>query len=107
MSPTRSNPKECRCMREERTTTSEVRTALADGKTIPTIGLGVLRVPADEAEQSVRTALTVGYRSIDTAAVYGNEDGVGRAIRDSDVPRAEVFLTTKVWNTDHGYDRTL
>ena len=94
-------------MREERTTMSEERTALADGKAIPTIGLGVLRVPADEAEQSVRTALTVGYRSIDTAAVYGNEDGVGRAIRDSDVPREDVFLTTKVWNTDHGYDRTL
>lgn len=94
-------------MREERTTTSEERTALADGNSIPTIGLGVLRVPSDDAEQSVRTALTAGYRSIDTAATYGNEDGVGRGIRNSEVPREEVFLTTKVWNTDHGYDRTL
>lgn len=94
-------------MPEPRTTTSEERTTLADGNTIPTIGLGVLRVPDDDAERAVRTALTAGYRSIDTAATYGNEEGVGRAIRESEVPRAEVFLTTKVWNTDHGYDRTL
>jgi 2,5-diketo-D-gluconate reductase A len=94
-------------MSDERTMTGAERTELADGNTIPTIGLGVLRVPDDEAQQSVRTALTAGYRSIDTAATYGNEGGVGRAIRDSEVPRDEVFLTTKVWNTDHGYDRTL
>jgi len=94
-------------MSDERTMTGAERTAFADGNTIPTIGLGVLRVPDDEAEQSVRTALTAGYRSIDTAATYGNEEGVGRAIRDSEVPRDDVFLTTKVWNTDHGYDRTL
>lgn len=94
-------------MSDERTMTGAERTTLADGNTIPTIGLGVLRVPDDEAERSVRTALTAGYRSIDTAATYGNEEGVGRAIRDSEVPRDDVFLTTKVWNTDHGYDRTL
>jgi len=94
-------------MSDERTMTGAERTELADGNTIPTIGLGVLRVPDDEAQQSVRTALTAGYRSIDTAATYGNEGGVGRAIRDSEVPRDDVFLTTKVWNTDHGYDRTL
>ena len=83
-------------MREQRITTSEERTALLDGTTIPTIGLGVLRVPDADAEQTVRTALTAGYRSIDTAATYGNEEGVGRAIRESEVPRDEVFLTTKV-----------
>lgn len=82
-------------------------TRLSDGITIPRIGLGVLRVPADDAQRSVRTALESGYRSIDTAAVYGNEDGVGRGIRESGVPREDVFLTTKVWNTNHGYQETL
>src|SRR3546814_8900816 len=85
----------CRCMSDERTMTGAERTTLADGNTIPTIGLGVLRVPDDEAERSVRTALTAGYRSIDTAATYGNEEGVGRAIRDSEVPRDDVFLRSE------------
>jgi len=82
-------------------------TLLNDGVTIPRIGLGVLRVPADDAQLSVRTALESGYRSVDTAAVYGNEDGVGRGIRESGVARDDVFLTTKVWNTNHGYQETL
>lgn len=82
-------------------------TPLSDGNSIPRIGLGVLRVPADDAQLSVRTALESGYRSIDTAAVYGNEDGVGRGIRESGIPRDEVFITTKVWNTNHGYQETL
>lgn len=82
-------------------------TRLSDGSTIPRIGLGVLRVPADDAQRSVCTALEAGYRSIDTAAVYGNEDGVGRGLRESGVPRDEIFLTTKVWNTNHGYQETL
>lgn len=82
-------------------------TRLRDGIEIPRIGLGVLRVPAEDARRSVRTALEVGYRAVDTAAVYGNEDGVGQGIRESGVPRDEVFLTTKVWNTNHGYDETL
>jgi len=82
-------------------------TLLNDGVAIPRIGLGVLRVPADDAQRSVRTALESGYRSVDTAAVYGNEDGVGRGIRESGVPRDDVFLTTKVWNTNHGYQETL
>lgn len=82
-------------------------TRLSDGVTIPRIGLGVLRVPSEDARTSVRTALELGYRSVDTAATYGNEDGVGQGIRDSGVPREDVFLTTKVWNTDHGYQETL
>lgn len=82
-------------------------THLNDGNAIPRIGLGVLKVPANDAQRSVRSALESGYRSIDTAAVYGNEDGVGRGIRESGVPREEVFLTTKVWNTNHGYQETL
>lgn len=82
-------------------------TRLSDGNVIPRIGLGVLRVPADDAQRSVRSALESGYRSIDTAAVYGNEDGVGRGLRESGIPREEVFITTKVWNTNHGYQQTL
>jgi len=82
-------------------------TPLHDGNTIPRIGLGVLRVGADDAQRSVRTAIESGYRSIDTAAVYGNEDGVGRGIRESGVPREDIFLTTKVWNTNHGYREAL
>ncbi|MCZ2827723.1 aldo/keto reductase [Modestobacter sp. VKM Ac-2986] len=81
--------------------------ALADGRSIPRVGLGVLRVASDDAAASVRSALEAGYRSIDTAAVYGNEEGVGRGIRESGVDREDVFLTTKVWNTDHGYEETL
>jgi 2,5-diketo-D-gluconate reductase A len=81
--------------------------ALNDGSTIPQLGLGVYKVPDDEAETVVATALDAGYRHLDTASFYGNEGGVGRAMRASGVPRDEVFLTTKVWNTDHGYDETL
>ena len=81
--------------------------ALNDGASIPQLGLGVYKVPDDEAETVVATALEAGYRHLDTASFYGNEGGVGRAMRASGVPRDEVFLTTKVWNTDHGYDETL
>lgn len=94
-------------MSAEQTTSTITTTTLGDGVEIPRIGLGVLRVPADDAQRSVRTALESGYRSIDTAAVYGNEDGVGRGILESGVPRDEVFLTTKVWNTNHGYQEAL
>ncbi|PYI51800.1 aldo/keto reductase [Paenibacillus flagellatus] len=83
-------------------------TTLHNGVAMPWLGLGVWRVAeGQEVEHSVRTALEVGYRSIDTAAVYGNEEGVGRAIRDSGVPREQLFVTTKVWNADQGYDSTL
>ncbi|MCK2216071.1 aldo/keto reductase [Actinomadura sp. ATCC 31491] len=73
-----------------------------DGVQIPQLGFGVWQIPGDEAEQAVRTALEAGYRHIDTAAAYGNEEGVGRAVRDSGLPREKVFVTTKLWNGDHG-----
>jgi diketogulonate reductase-like aldo/keto reductase len=75
---------------------------------MPWFGLGVFKMEEGaEVEQAVRAALDVGYRSIDTAAVYGNEVGVGKGIRQSGLPREEIFVTTKVWNTDQGYDTTL
>jgi diketogulonate reductase-like aldo/keto reductase len=74
---------------------------------MPQLGFGVFLVPADEVIEPVRAALDTGYRLIDTATLYGNEEGVGHAIRDSGVPREELFVTTKVWNTDQGYDETL
>ncbi|WAZ27262.1 aldo/keto reductase [Streptomyces cinnabarinus] len=74
---------------------------------MPQLGFGVWQVPDDEAEQAVSTALEAGYRSIDTAAIYGNEEGTGKAIAASGIPRDEVFVTTKLWNADQGYDSTL
>lgn len=81
--------------------------ALNDGRTIPQVGFGVFQVPPDEVVDPVRTALEAGYRLIDTAAAYQNEEGVGKAIADSGVPRDELFVTTKLWNADQGYDATL
>lgn len=78
-----------------------------NGVEIPQVGFGVFQVPPDEVVDPVRTAIEAGYRLIDTAAAYGNEEGVGKAIADSGVPRDELFITTKVWNSDHGYDQTL
>ena len=80
---------------------------LNSGTTIPQLGFGVWQVPNDGAEAAVSTALQVGYRSIDTAKVYENEEGTGRAITESGVPRGDVFLTTKLWNGDQGYDSAL
>ena len=80
---------------------------LNDGVEIPQLGFGVYKVPADEAEAVVATALEAGYRHIDTAKLYDNEEGVGRAVRASGIPRDEVFVTTKIWNDDHGYDEAL
>ncbi|GAA2626572.1 aldo/keto reductase [Streptomyces axinellae] len=80
---------------------------LNNGVTMPQLGLGVWQVPDDEATATVTTALESGYRSIDTAAVYGNEAGVGRALAASDLPRDELFVTTKLWNSEQGYDTTL
>lgn len=74
---------------------------------IPQFGLGVWQVTDDEAEQAVTIAIDAGYRLIDTAMVYQNERGVGRAIAKSDVPREELFITTKLWNADQGYEETL
>jgi len=81
--------------------------ALHDGTTIPQLGFGVWQVPDDEAQPAVEEALRVGYRLIDTAAIYGNERGVGRAIAASGLPREDVYLTTKLWNADQGYDSAM
>lgn len=80
---------------------------LNNGVTIPQLGFGVFQVPDDETAAAVSSALEAGYRSIDTAAVYGNEAGVGRALAESGIPREELFVTTKLWNADQGYDSTL
>ncbi len=75
---------------------------LNDGHDIPQLGFGVFKVDPDETERIVSDALEAGYRHIDTAAVYGNEIGVGRAIAASGIPRDELFITTKLWNSDQG-----
>jgi len=80
---------------------------LHDGNLIPQLGFGVWQVPDDEAETATAEALRVGYRLIDTAAAYKNESGVGRAIAASGVAREDLFITTKLWNADQGYDTTL
>ena len=78
-----------------------------DGRSIPVIGFGVWQVPDDVVIDATLKALEVGYRHIDTACVYENERGVGEALRRSGLNRDDVFVTTKVWNTDQGYDQTL
>jgi diketogulonate reductase-like aldo/keto reductase len=80
---------------------------LDNGLEIPAVGFGVFQTPPDETIAAVQTALEVGYRHIDTAAAYGNEREVGEAIRRSGLDRAEIFVETKVWITDYGYDATL
>lgn len=74
---------------------------------IPQLGYGVFQIPSAETARAVAAALRAGYRSIDTAAVYGNEEGVGAAIADGGIPRDELFVTTKLWNAEQGYDATL
>jgi 2,5-diketo-D-gluconate reductase A len=74
---------------------------------IPVLGFGVWQIPDSEVDDALSAALAVGYRHVDTAAIYGNEAGVGRALASADVPRDEVFVTTKVWNSDQGRDATL
>jgi 2,5-diketo-D-gluconate reductase A len=73
----------------------------SDGVQVPQLGFGVWQVPSDEAEQVVTAALEAGYRHIDTASAYGNEEGVGRAVRASGIPREKLFVTTKLFNNDH------
>src|SRR3954451_12876443 len=80
---------------------------LNNGVEMPAIGLGVFQTPPDETRAAVASALDLGYRHIDTAAAYGNEREVGKAIRDSDIARDEIFIETKVWISDYGYDETL
>ncbi|UJH67908.1 aldo/keto reductase [Allomuricauda sp. SCSIO 65647] len=87
---------------------NEIVFTLNNGLKMPSIGLGVLFAKNDgEVENAVITALKSGYRKIDTASAYQNEKGVGWAIRQSEVPRKNIFLATKVWNTEQGYDKTL
>src|SRR6478752_566472 len=81
--------------------------ALNDGRSIPQLGFGVWRVPNEEASSIVQEAIKTGYRLIDTAAIYQNEEGVGLAIEAASVPRSELFVTTKLWNSEQGHDSTL
>jgi len=77
-------------------------TALNNGVQMPILGFGVYQIPAEQTEQAVADALAAGYRSLDTAAAYGNEEAVGRAIQTSGIPRTELFVTTKLWIQDPG-----
>ena len=77
---------------------------LLDGNRIPQVGYGVFKVPADDTRRAVLEAFELGYRHIDTAAIYGNEEGVGAAIAESGIPHDEVFITTKLWNDRHDGD---
>lgn len=82
--------------------------SLKNGLEIPVVGFGTWKTPdGDDAYNSVSEALNAGYRHIDTAAVYGNEESVGKAIKDSGLSREDVFVTSKVWNTERGYDKTI
>ncbi|MDO9335632.1 MAG: aldo/keto reductase [Caulobacter sp.] len=87
--------------------TQQTRLTLNDGNAIPQVGLGVWQTPNDGAADVVRTALEAGYRHIDTAAAYRNEKGVGEGLKASDVAREDVFVTTKLWNDNQGYDAAL
>ena len=86
---------------------TQLTLSLNDGSKIPQLGFGTWQTPEDKAAASVSAALAAGYRLIDTASVYGNETGVGEGVRNSSVPREEIFVTTKLWNSQHGYDQTL
>ncbi|MGW2504762.1 aldo/keto reductase [Streptomyces sp. NPDC001588] len=87
--------------------TSVPTVTLNNGEKIPQLGFGVFQVPDEETTAAVASALEAGYRSIDTAAIYGNESGVGKALSVAGVPREDLFITTKLWNADQGYDATL
>ncbi|WP_086828417.1 aldo/keto reductase [Streptomyces sp. NRRL B-24572] len=89
------------------TTPAVPTVTLNNGVEIPQLGFGVFQVADDATTAAVTSALEAGYRSIDTAAVYGNEAGVGRALGTSGLAREELFVTTKLWNADQGYDATL
>ncbi|MFB6771313.1 aldo/keto reductase [Streptomyces sp. NPDC056337] len=80
---------------------------LNNGVQMPALGLGVFQTPPEETKAAVRDALDLGYRHIDTAAAYGNEREVGQALRESGVPRDDVFVETKIWISDYGYEQTL
>lgn len=80
---------------------------LNDGRTMPQIGFGLWQVPAERTAEVVVQGLAAGYRMIDGAAIYGNEEGLGEGLKRTDVPRDQVFVQTKVWNSEQGYDSTL
>ncbi|MBO8198573.1 aldo/keto reductase [Streptomyces smyrnaeus] len=87
--------------------TSVPNVTLNNGVVMPQLGFGVFQVPDEETAPAVAVALAAGYRSIDTAAVYGNERGVGQALSASGLPREDLFITTKLWNDDQGKDKAL
>ena len=78
-----------------------------NGLTIPVVGYGTFQTPPDETFRAVTEAIKIGYRHIDTAAFYFNEEGVGKAVRESGLPREDFFVTTKVWNSERGYDKVM
>jgi 2,5-diketo-D-gluconate reductase A len=80
---------------------------LNDGNSIPSVGFGVFQIPPADTQQAVAAALQAGYRHVDTAAMYDNERETGRAVADSGVPRDQLYVVTKLWNADQGYDSTL
>jgi 2,5-diketo-D-gluconate reductase A len=84
--------------------TSQTTITLNDGRSIPQVGLGVWQASNEEAALAVRTALQAGYRHVDTAAIYDNETGVGEGLRSAGVKRDDIFVTTKLWNSDQGGD---
>ena len=83
------------------------RLPLHDGHSIPQFGFGLWQIPADRTAAAVMTAARAGYRLFDGAAIYGNETGMGQGLRDSGLPRDDLFVTTKIWNSDQGFDPTL
>lgn len=87
--------------------TTQTTIKLNDGSVIPQVGLGVWRTPDDQAVKAVEAAIKAGYRHIDTAAIYENEEGVGEGLRRGGAARKELFVTTKLWNDDQGFDQTL
>lgn len=80
---------------------------LNDGRRMPQLGFGLWQVPAGQTAETTAAALRMGYRLVDGAAIYGNEEGMGEGIRASGLPRGEVFVTTKVWNSEQGFDRAI
>lgn len=86
---------------------SNTKIALNNGVCIPVLGLGTWQITGEKVEGTVSLALNIGYRHIDTAATYHNEVGVGKALKKSGIPREEIFITTKLWNSDHGYDKAI
>ena len=78
---------------------------LSNGVKMPQLGYGVFQIPSADAESCVTDAISVGYRSIDTAQAYGNEEGVGNAVRKSGIERDEFFITTKIWISNAGYEK--